>query len=321
LPEPKKPPLPDVTKSKPIKAYSADPYMALLLQDVGPIGGGDLKYKYVLNVIDKRNNNPTCLVTLENSPKSNVLCVFEDGSLSYFELLDGPDLMQEFIARSKAIVMKRFNLNEMTELKQESDRSYPISQPSNDELEARFKSIIAEFIKREGFAEFASNRFHVVIDEEYRASISAPNSSKKALLSIPLSDLPLRDLGLDDLEQCPVGGVVWNSAVSSAAEYVLRRLKRPPDYFLRSKVVQTIDKFINAHGLAEFTLTSYGFHVVIDEEYRVSIGSIMFNKMGEHVFAPLRELNLALEAVQEGGAVRQKAIDMAAQSAIERLPS
>src|ERR1700738_3973491 len=100
-PIPFSPNLPDVTKSIPIKAYSTDSsYMLLLSQDVAPIGGGDfIKYKFVMTLIDKRDNQLRCVVTLENSSvASNVLCVFgADGSHSNFGSLVGPDLMHEFV--------------------------------------------------------------------------------------------------------------------------------------------------------------------------------------------------------------------------------
>lgn len=113
------PSLPDVTKTKPIKAYSAGPYILFLSQDVAPIGGGDfIQYKFVMALIDGRDKYPRCFVTLENSPiASNVLCVFEaNGSHSNFGSLAGPDLMQEFVVKSMALLRERFNLVKIDEI-------------------------------------------------------------------------------------------------------------------------------------------------------------------------------------------------------------
>ena len=232
-PIPFSPNLPDVTKSIPIKAYSTDSsYMLLLSQDVAPIGGGDfIKYKFVMTLIDKRDNQLRCVVTLENSSvASNVLCVFgADGSHSNFGSLVGPDLMHEFVTKGIGLVRKRFNLTKIEELKhspqtKEQDHSAGgqgsagRGRPSDYELSSRVASTIDGFIDGDGVSEFESNRLHVVIDDEYRVSISEARFVKNALVSVPLNDLMLA------LGAVREGGPVRHVAVDMAAMSVIARL-------------------------------------------------------------------------------------------------
>ena len=98
-PMPLTPRMPDVTEKRPSKIYLAGMYVLRLVEDVGPVGGGDIiRYRYVLAVCDRRESLPLCLVTLEDSSSiSNVLGVFEhDGSHSNYGTLRGRNL-QEFI--------------------------------------------------------------------------------------------------------------------------------------------------------------------------------------------------------------------------------
>lgn len=99
--------------------------MLLVVDDVMPIGGGNLiSYKYVIAVFDRRNNHPLCFVTLENSSvASNVLCVFEnDGRHSNYGRLAGSDLMQEFIEKGLRLIGERFNLDRIEEMAARPER-------------------------------------------------------------------------------------------------------------------------------------------------------------------------------------------------------
>jgi hypothetical protein len=205
--------------------------MAFLSQDIAPIAGGDfIKYKFVMAVIDRRNNYPRCFVTLENSPvASNVLCVFEtNGSHSNCGSLAGPNLMQEFIVRAKELLQERFNLSfeelkkssETTEQDRSAGRQGPAGRgrPSDYELESRVATTIDGFIESGGLAEFASTRMHVVIEKDFRVAISEPRLAKNALVSVPLSDLIL------PLELVREGGSVRHIAVDLAAKSVVARL-------------------------------------------------------------------------------------------------
>ena len=91
-------------------------------------------------------------------------------------------------------------------------------RPSNYELGSRVASTIDAFIETEGVSEFASDRLHVVVNEEYRVSSGAASFIKNALVSVPLSDLKL------DLEAVRGGGPMRHMAVDMAAKAVMARL-------------------------------------------------------------------------------------------------
>lgn len=91
-------------------------------------------------------------------------------------------------------------------------------RPSDYELSSRVASAIDSFIETHGVSEFASNRLHVVIDEEYRVSISAATFVKSALVSVPLSDLNLELVAVRE------GGDMRHMAVDMAAMSVTARL-------------------------------------------------------------------------------------------------
>jgi hypothetical protein len=119
MPLPLTPRMPDVTEKRPSKIYLAGMYVLRLVEDVGPIGGGDLiRYRYVLAVCDKQRSLPMCFVTLEDSSSvSNVLGVFEPtGSHSNYGTLRGRNLLQEFMGRGMSLIRYRFNLGEIKEL-------------------------------------------------------------------------------------------------------------------------------------------------------------------------------------------------------------
>jgi hypothetical protein len=86
------------------------------------------------------------------------------------------------------------------------------------ELFSRVASTIDGFIQQHGLSEFASNRLHVVINEEYRVSISARARVKNALVSVPLSDLKLNGAAVRE------GGPLRRAAVDRAAQSVIARL-------------------------------------------------------------------------------------------------
>jgi hypothetical protein len=119
MPLPLTPRMPDVTEKRPSKVYLAGMYVLRLVEDVGPIGGGNvIRYRYVLAVCDKRRSLPICFVTLEDSSSvSNVLGVFEQtGSHSNYGTLRGRNLLQEFIGRGMSLIRCRFDLGEIKEL-------------------------------------------------------------------------------------------------------------------------------------------------------------------------------------------------------------
>ena len=119
VPMPLTPRMPDVAEKQPSRIYLAGMYVLRLVEDVGPVGGGDIiRYRYVLAVCDRRECLPLCLVTLEDSSSiSNVLGVFEPtGSHSNYGTLRGRNLLQEFMGRGMSLIRYRFNLGEIKEL-------------------------------------------------------------------------------------------------------------------------------------------------------------------------------------------------------------
>jgi hypothetical protein len=124
MPMPFTPRMPDVAEKRPSRIYLAGRYVLRLVEDVGPIGGGDIiRYRYVLAVCDKRRSVPVCFVTLEDSSSiSNVLGVFEqNGSHSNYGTLGGRNL-QEFIAEGMGLIRYRYDLGEIKEVADGSQR-------------------------------------------------------------------------------------------------------------------------------------------------------------------------------------------------------
>ena len=117
LPMPPTPRMPDLTGRRPCKTYLAGMYMLRLMEDVGPVGGGIIRYRYVLALCDQRQGLPICLVTLEDSSSiSNVLGVFEQsGSHSNYGTLPSRNL-EAFIDQGMDLIKDRFDLGEITEM-------------------------------------------------------------------------------------------------------------------------------------------------------------------------------------------------------------
>jgi hypothetical protein len=91
-------------------------------------------------------------------------------------------------------------------------------RPSEYELGSQVASAIDGFIETHGVSEFASSRLHVVIDGEYRVSISAATFVKGALVSVPLCDLNLELMAVRE------GGDMRHMAVDMAAKSVIAQL-------------------------------------------------------------------------------------------------
>jgi hypothetical protein len=118
MPMPLTPRMPDVTGKRPSKMYSAGTYVLRLVENVGPVGGGNIiRYRYVLALCDKRSGLPICLVTLEDSSSiANVLGVFEqNGSHSNYGTLGSRNL-EEFIDQGLVLIRYRFDLGEVEEV-------------------------------------------------------------------------------------------------------------------------------------------------------------------------------------------------------------
>jgi hypothetical protein len=117
LPMPPTPRMPDLTGRRPSKIYHAGMYTLRLTENVGPVGGGIIRYRYVLALCDQRQDLPICLVTLEDSSSiSNVLGVFEQsGSHSNYGTLPSRGL-EEFLEQGMGLIKDRFDLGEIKEM-------------------------------------------------------------------------------------------------------------------------------------------------------------------------------------------------------------
>jgi hypothetical protein len=100
-------------------------------------------------------------------------------------------------------------------------------KPTSVELRGRVVGTINEFIarseRRVWLAAFASDQFHLVVDDEYRISILKRAAGASALF---LFSVPLQLLGLDPWA-IELGGGVKDAALDLAAQAVVRAIERP----------------------------------------------------------------------------------------------
>lgn len=96
---------------------------------------------------------------------------------------------------------------------------------------------------------------------------------------------------------------------------------RPPTSVeLRARVVAAIDEFIAGSEREEWAaaFSSDHFHLVIDDEHKVSIAEMAVPTAALYVFSiPLGLLPVDPWAVELGGGVKDAALDVAAQSVIQ----
>lgn len=126
----------------------------------------------------------------------------------------------DFLKRvGELLLQMKFGEEDRVELKTLEEKVAP---PSAYVLGSRVASVIDAFIESGGLTEFASNRLHLIIDKEYRVSISEPQPRfvKNALISLPLSDLKLELMAVRE------GGPLRHIAIDRAALSVTTRLAR-----------------------------------------------------------------------------------------------
>jgi hypothetical protein len=97
--------------------------------------------------------------------------------------------------------------------------------------------------------------------------------------------------------------------------------RRPPSFELRARVVTAIEEFIAGRERAELmrVFASDGFHILIDDESRVSIAEIAAPTALFLFSVPLGVLGLDPWAVELGGGVKHAALDIAAQSVLRKF--
>jgi len=95
------------------------------------------------------------------------------------------------------------------------------------------------------------------------------------------------------------------------------KARRPPSYELRSRVVAAIEEFIAGGERREWppAFSSRQFHLVIDDDYRVSIAARAAPATDLFLFSvPLGLLGIDPWAVELGAGVRDAALDIAART-------
>lgn len=97
------------------------------------------------------------------------------------------------------------------------------------------------------------------------------------------------------------------------ADFITSKSKPPTYYELRGLVASAIDDFIDGSQRWErlFAFSSELLHLIIDENYRVSIGKPDSAK-GARISLPLASLKLDPWAVGVGGSARGATVDIAA---------
>jgi hypothetical protein len=100
------------------------------------------------------------------------------------------------------------------------------------------------------------------------------------------------------------------------------RARRPTSVELRVRVVAAMEKFIAGSKREEWVaaFSSNQFHLVIDDEYQVSIAKRAAPTTALLLFTvPLGLLGLDPWAVELGRGVKDAALDIAAQSVVRKL--
>jgi hypothetical protein len=131
--------------------------------------------------------------------------------MSDFELVRASSITAKFIEEF-------LNAGPLQEEATGEDAESKPKRPSDYELHSRVAATIDSFIEADGVSEFASDRLHVVINQEYHVSISAASYVRNALVSVPLNELKL------ELVAVQQGGGMRHIAVDMAARSVVARL-------------------------------------------------------------------------------------------------
>jgi hypothetical protein len=100
------------------------------------------------------------------------------------------------------------------------------------------------------------------------------------------------------------------------------KARRPTVIELRARIVAAIETFIiqGRRDKWHSGLSSHEYRLLIDDEYKVSIAKIAAPATALFLFSdPLVELGLDPWAVELGGAVRDAALDMGAESVVRKL--
>jgi len=177
---------------------------------IGSVTAGiEPHYRYPQVVVISDEKRPLLIIRSEQNAQGSLFFCSLDANGRHSNWGEVALLTRDNFVRKAGKLLLRIKYGEegRVELKTQKDRGKP-TRPSDYELGSRIASVIDGFITTRGVSEFASNRLHVVIDEEYRASISAAGFIKNALVSVPLSDLklelvairesgPLRHMALD----------------------------------------------------------------------------------------------------------------------------
>jgi hypothetical protein len=168
------------------------------------------------------------------------------------------------------------------------------------------------------FAFSSSNRFHLVIAEDYQVYIAQKDAIPLGSFSTPLVELEL------DTSAIGLGDGAKRAALENAAQTALAkfgRAKRPWGYELRSRIGAALENLItecNRKQLIFAFSSSDRFHLVIDDHYQVYIAQKDAIPPGSFS-APLADLELDISAIALGGGAKRAALENAAQAALAKF--
>lgn len=106
------------------------------------------------------------------------------------------------------------------------------------------------------------------------------------------------------------------------ADSAKAKSRRPAGFTVRTRVIAAITEFIAGRERRDWiaAFASDQFHLLIDDDYQVSIGRRTGSATALHPFSfPLDRLELDAWAVDLGGSVRDAALDQVAQAIVRTV--
>jgi hypothetical protein len=116
------PTMPDITRSKPTRAFQGGKFTIFLLKDV-PATAGQLTYPLVVAVIDTAAKRPFYFVTLERSDAGEFVCGFENNGV---RVNFGPPAgrsEQAFVQQALQILRNGFQISDVKEMQQRAAKA------------------------------------------------------------------------------------------------------------------------------------------------------------------------------------------------------
>jgi hypothetical protein len=175
-------------------------------------------YRYPQAIVVLDDQRPLLIIRTEQNALGKLFLCSHDANGRHTNWGEVPLMSRDDFVRKAGELLLQLKYGEegQVEMKTLDKKS---RRPSTYELASQVASVIDAFIESEGVSDFASNRLHVIIDKEYRVSISEPRFGKNVLISVPLSDLKL------ELRAIREGGPLRHIAVDMAARLATTRLE------------------------------------------------------------------------------------------------